>query len=243
MVYCTECGEKIPDGSSFCSNCGSEISSSLKEAERNSHQEENNLSGQESSPTEIGQKETQSSSQTEATPDTFLYRLNEDKPLNGGVLLMLAGLLLAYIPFYTLDNFAFTGETGELIGIIGLGFAIFVFLSGVASIVYPQISTLAGMVGIVISVFSLVGGTFGGMGVGTSLGVVGGALCVAWDSGYTLGVSRPFTISLAVSSIPFVWALQFWWESTELLAFWFGFRISVPVFVILYAVAWLIENK
>ncbi len=102
------------------------------------------------------------------------------RPFWGGVLLMFAGLLLAYIPFYTLDNFAFTGGTGELIGLIGLVFAFFVFLSGVASITHPQISTLAGMTGIVMSILSVVGGTFGGMGVGTFVGMVGGSLCVAW---------------------------------------------------------------
>jgi hypothetical protein len=102
------------------------------------------------------------------------------RPFWGGVLLIFAGLLLAYIPFYTLDNFAFTGGTGELIGLIGLVFAFFVFLSGVASITHPQISTLAGMTGIVMSILSVVGGTFGGMGVGTFVGMVGGSLCVAW---------------------------------------------------------------
>jgi hypothetical protein len=102
------------------------------------------------------------------------------RPFWGGILLMFAGLLLAYIPFYTLDNFAFTGGTGELIGLIGLVFAFFVFLSGVASITHPQISTLAGMTGIVMSILSVVGGTFGGMGVGTFVGMVGGSLCVAW---------------------------------------------------------------
>lgn len=102
------------------------------------------------------------------------------RPFWGGVLLIFAGLLLAYIPFYTLDNFAFTGGTGELIGLIGLVFAFFVFLSGVASLTHPQISTLAGMTGIVMSILSVVGGTFGGMGVGTFVGMVGGSLCVAW---------------------------------------------------------------
>jgi hypothetical protein len=102
------------------------------------------------------------------------------RPFWGGVLLMLSGLLLGYIPFYTLDNFAFTGGTGELIGLIGLVFAFFTFLSGVASITHPQISTLAGMTGIVMAILSIVGGTFGGMGVGTFVGMVGGSLCVAW---------------------------------------------------------------
>jgi hypothetical protein len=102
------------------------------------------------------------------------------RPFWGGALLMFAGALLAYIPFYTLDNFAFTGGTAELIGLIGLVFAFFVFLSGVAAITHPQISTLAGMTGIIMSILSIVGGTFGGMGVGTFVGMVGGSLCVAW---------------------------------------------------------------
>ncbi|MFW5929875.1 MAG: DUF6114 domain-containing protein, partial [Halobacteriota archaeon] len=96
------------------------------------------------------------------------------RPFWGGALLVLSGLVLAYIPIVTLEGFAFTGGTGEMIGLIGMLFAFFVFLSGIAALSLPQISTLAGLTGIVMSILSIVGGTFGGLGLGTLLGMVGG---------------------------------------------------------------------
>ncbi len=102
------------------------------------------------------------------------------RPFWGGVLLIASGLVLAYIPLVTLEGFAFTGGTGEVIGLIGMLFAFFVFLSGVAALSIPQISTLAGLTGIVMAILSIVGGTFGGLGLGTLLGMIGGSLCIAW---------------------------------------------------------------
>jgi tRNA A-37 threonylcarbamoyl transferase component Bud32 len=157
------------------------------------------------------------------------------RPVIGGSLLVFSGLLLAYIPFYTLDNFAFTGGTGELIGIVGLLFALLVLLSGAVSLLYPSMSTIGGLIGVVMSLLSIVGGTFGGMGVGTVVGVSGGVMCIYWSEGERSKVYdylSKYKYAFSVSGLVFLWALQFWWTTTELLAFWLALGVSVPALAV-----------
>lgn len=44
-----------------------------------------------------------------------------------------------------------------------------------------------------------------------------------------------------IAFISFLWALQFWWPTTELLAFWLGLLVSVPVFMVSYVLIRLVR--
>lgn len=101
-----------------------------------------------------------------------------ERPFWGGVLLLVAGLVIGWPPVQ------FSVEllpTGEVYAIIGLVFAMLVFAAGIAALWRPKLSTRIGIAGIAVSLLSLVG-ALGGYGIGLLLGVIGGALCIAWRS-------------------------------------------------------------
>ncbi|HEX7066263.1 MAG TPA: DUF6114 domain-containing protein [Bacillales bacterium] len=97
------------------------------------------------------------------------------RPFWGATLTFLAGLLILWIPLhlYMLEfapgNFA----------IVGLLFGGLITIIGVMAYIYPQFSTVFGVMTIFLSVISIMG-ALGGFVVGTILGIVGGSLCIAW---------------------------------------------------------------
>lgn len=100
------------------------------------------------------------------------------RPFWGGLLLIVASLLIAWVPL----QFAFELMLiGGAFTVIGLVFALLVFLSGVAAILKPDLATLAGIAGIGFSILSLVG-ALGGLLIGALLGLAGGSLCIAWEA-------------------------------------------------------------
>lgn len=101
------------------------------------------------------------------------------RPFLGGVLLCLAGLLIAWVPMQILPDIFFVG--GKMAGFLAIGtlFGVFVFLSGVYALYEPAHSTEIGVVGVVLSIFSLFG-SLGGLFLGMLFGILGGNLCIAW---------------------------------------------------------------
>lgn len=99
-----------------------------------------------------------------------------DRPFWGGIVLTVAGLLIAAVPL----NLAFqlSMVTTSLV-FAGAVFAVPVSVAGVLSIVRPQSATYYGIVGMLFAIASLVG-ALGGFGLGTLLGMLGGSLCIAW---------------------------------------------------------------
>lgn len=69
---------------------------------------------------------------------------------------------------------------GGAFTVVGLAFAVIVFLIGAFALLKPSMSTVLGVTGIAFSILSLVG-ALGGFLFGTILGIVGGSLCVAWQ--------------------------------------------------------------
>lgn len=108
-----------------------------------------------------------------------LARFNEwraDRPFWGGFLLMLGGLLIGWVPLEPALNLAVIGEPTPIIGLL---WAVIVFLSGAFALSRPDQSRVFGIAGIAASVLSLFG-ALGGLFVGMLLGIFGGCLCVAW---------------------------------------------------------------
>lgn len=109
-------------------------------------------------------------------------RFNEwraQRPFLGGVLLMLAGLIIVYVPMQILPDIIFIG--GQVAGFLAVGvmFGVFVFLSGAYALYKPEFSDEIGVAGIVLSILSLFG-SLGGLFLGLILGILGGNLCIAW---------------------------------------------------------------
>lgn len=98
------------------------------------------------------------------------------RPFAGGVLLMVSGLLIAYVPLHFATELLLIGGAFTFIGLL---FAVLVFLTGVFALYRPEFSTMIGVIGIAMSILSIFG-ALGGLVVGMLLGIVGGNLCVAW---------------------------------------------------------------
>lgn len=99
-----------------------------------------------------------------------------DRPFWGGIVLTLAGMVIAIVPLELAIRFSLVTN---YVVFAGLLFAVPVALSGVFSIVRPQYAAYFGVVGIVFAIASVFG-ALGGFGVGTILGILGGSLCIAW---------------------------------------------------------------
>lgn len=102
-------------------------------------------------------------------------RWREARPFTGSVLMMLAGLLVLWGPI-TLIRFALL--PGSVIW-SGLLVGALLILMGLLQMLVPSYSLMAGAIGIILSLVSLVAAA-GGLGIGMILGVIGGSLSVAW---------------------------------------------------------------
>lgn len=125
------------------------------------------------------------------------------RPFLGGVLLCLAGILITWVPMRILPDLIFIG--GQVAGFLAIGalFGVFVFLTGVYALYKPALSDEIGLVGVVLSIFSLFG-SLGGLFVGMLLGIIGGNLCLAWkppEEAVDDDVTEPSTVDRAVARV------------------------------------------
>lgn len=98
------------------------------------------------------------------------------RPLAGPVVLVLAGVVIAAVPFRFGGLLAMVGGGSPVLGLL---FGGSVALCGVGVAWKPTFSREFGVVAIAFSILSLFG-TLGGLLVGLVLGLVGGNLCLAW---------------------------------------------------------------
>jgi hypothetical protein len=103
-------------------------------------------------------------------------RWRNHRPFWGAVISTLAGLLILYIPVQ-LYAIAFVPGSFAFIGFL---FGGLVLIMGVLSFIYPQFSTILGIITIFLSILSIVG-ALGGFLFGTILGIIGGALCIGYE--------------------------------------------------------------
>lgn len=132
-------------------------------------------------------------------------RFNEwrsQRPFLGGVLLCLAGLLITWVPMQILPDLFFIG--GQMAGFLTIGamFGVFVFLTGVYALYKPEHAHTIGVIGVVLSIFSLFG-SLGGLFIGMLLGILGGNLCIAWkpDDVVDDAVAEPSKVDRAIARI------------------------------------------
>ncbi|HLR62036.1 MAG TPA: DUF6114 domain-containing protein [Lentibacillus sp.] len=98
------------------------------------------------------------------------------RPFWGATLSLLAGLLVLYIP---LQLYAIAFIPGSLV-FVGFIFGGLILITGIFSYIYPQFSTVFGVVVVFLSVLSVMG-ALGGFIIGTIFGIIGGSLLIAWE--------------------------------------------------------------
>ncbi|WP_336000911.1 DUF6114 domain-containing protein [Halorientalis halophila] len=102
----------------------------------------------------------------------------QGRPFTGALLLMIGGIVIGWVPIQFATELAIIGGSFTVIGLV---FAAMVFLTGAFVMARPELSTIFGVIGIALSILSLIG-ALGGMFVGMIIGIVGGNLCVAWQN-------------------------------------------------------------
>ncbi|WP_246516467.1 DUF6114 domain-containing protein [Salicibibacter cibarius] len=103
-------------------------------------------------------------------------RWRNRRPFWGATFTLLAGLMILYIPLHL---YAIAFAPGSL-AFVGFLFGGLVIIMGALAYIYPQFSTIFGVVTIFLSILSIMG-ALGGFIVGTIVGIIGGALCVGWS--------------------------------------------------------------
>lgn len=101
----------------------------------------------------------------------------DQRPFWGAFCVLLAGLLVLWGPIYLLQSSYVPAETlrgGLEVG--GLLFAI-----GLVQLFAPSYALVAGAIGVVLSIVSLIT-ALGGFGVGMLLGVIGNSYAIAWQA-------------------------------------------------------------
>lgn len=111
------------------------------------------------------------------------------RPFTGGLCLIFAGLVIAYIPLQFAGALFLLGNSFTMLGVV---FAVLVVMCGVMAIKSPEYAELVGTAGVVFSILSIFG-ALGGFGLGLLLGVVGGNLTASWEPADPDAASRGST--------------------------------------------------
>ena len=107
-----------------------------------------------------------------------LKNWRKKRPLFGAIITILSGLLILWVP---LNLYLSTFLPGS-IAIIGLLFGGMITLIGIVALFFPNASKILGIFTIFLSILSVIG-ALGGFLIGTLLGILGGALLMAWRLG------------------------------------------------------------
>ncbi|WP_462413356.1 DUF6114 domain-containing protein [Neobacillus sp. Marseille-QA0830] len=105
------------------------------------------------------------------------------RPFWGATLCILSGLVILWVPAKLYEVAVAPGS------IIFVGFFLggLTLLLGVLSYIMPRLSTLLGVLAIFSSVLSIMG-ALGGFLIGTILGILGGAMLIAWKPEFGLNL-------------------------------------------------------
>jgi membrane-bound ClpP family serine protease len=97
------------------------------------------------------------------------------RPLAGSILMFLSSLLLLALGIYFLP-FAFLTNTVW----ISLFLGGLLLIMALVQLFLPTYAVLTGSIGILVSLVSFFTSSFGGLFIGMVLGIIGGALSLAW---------------------------------------------------------------
>ncbi|NSC23971.1 hypothetical protein FM076_23590 [Streptomyces albus subsp. chlorinus] len=122
------------------------------------------------------------------------------RPFWGGMLTLLAGIPIMYIPYQNLTLGSLTIRMSTTAGAGSLIIGVLLVVLGLTMWFQPQSRVFAGIAAILLALVSLVVSNIGAFLIGFLLGLVGGALGVSWAPGKPVKAadSRPGTASATV---------------------------------------------
>lgn len=105
-----------------------------------------------------------------------LWRLR--RPFWGSILMLLASLLMLAGPLTLLSVAFLPGSAVPMALLVGS----LMLVMALAQLFVPAHALITGLIGIVLSIVSLITGSFGGFGIGMIIGILGSAQGVAWQA-------------------------------------------------------------
>ena len=105
------------------------------------------------------------------------------RPFWGGMLTLLAGIPIMYIPYQNLTLGSLTIRMATTAGAGSLIIGVLLVVLGLTMWFQPQSRVFAGIAAILLSLVSLVVSNVGAFMIGFLLGLIGGALGVSWGEG------------------------------------------------------------
>ncbi|HZO73535.1 MAG TPA: DUF6114 domain-containing protein [Ktedonobacteraceae bacterium] len=105
-----------------------------------------------------------------------LWRLR--RPFWGSVLMLLASLFMLAGPLTLLSSTFLPGSAVPIALLVGG----LMLVMALAQLFVPAHALITGLIGIVLSIVSLITGSFGGFGIGMIIGILGSAQGVAWQA-------------------------------------------------------------
>ena len=105
-----------------------------------------------------------------------LWRLR--RPFWGSILMLLASLLMLAGPLTLLGSAFLPGSAVPMALLVGS----LMLVMALAQLFVPAHAPITGLIGIVLSIVSLITGSFGGLGIGMIIGILGSAQGVAWQA-------------------------------------------------------------
>ncbi|ANZ16210.1 DUF6114 domain-containing protein [Streptomyces noursei] len=105
------------------------------------------------------------------------------RPFWGGLLTILAGVPIMYLPYANLTIGSLTVRMATTAGAGSLIIGVLLVVLGLTMWFQPASRVFAGVAAILLALVSLVVSNFGGLVVGFLMGLIGGALGVSWAPG------------------------------------------------------------
>ncbi|WP_411145960.1 DUF6114 domain-containing protein [Streptomyces sp. x-80] len=112
------------------------------------------------------------------------------RPFWGGLLTLLSGIPIMYVPYANLTIGSLTFSLATTAGAGSLIIGVLLVVLGLTLWFQPASRVFAGVAAILLSLVSLVISNFGGLVIGYLMGLIGGALGVAWAPGKASAEAR-----------------------------------------------------
>ncbi|TVL94215.1 DUF6114 domain-containing protein [Streptomyces sp. SAJ15] len=109
------------------------------------------------------------------------------RPFWAGVLTVLGGLPIAYLPYHNLTFGQLQFRIGTTTGSASLIIGVLLVVLGLSMWFQPAVRVFAGVASILLGLVSLVVSNFGGLVVGFLFALFGGGMSVAWEPGEASG--------------------------------------------------------
>ena len=103
------------------------------------------------------------------------------RPFIPGLLLILSGIVIATPAYFTVHISDLLVMISTVSGVSTLLIGALLVMFGLGAWFRPATSTYLGVLGIIVAVIALPTSNLGGFLIGTLLGIIGGALTLAWE--------------------------------------------------------------